>query len=283
MLLFYVFAFIAVVASLLVVAQRNPVYSVLLLIASFGALSGLYVLLEAPFVAVTQIIVYAGAIMVLFLFVVMLLNAPQEDTEEDIERLRTVAGAPARLRGGPMKAGAVLAAAFAVELLWALNRSGGDWGPFEPPAVSSVATIGQVLFTDYKFAFEVTSVLILVAMVGAVVLARREGPPPAGRGLVPSLDHYLVLSAILFAIGTVGVFVRRNLITILLSIEIMLNAVNLTFVAFGRALGSADGQIIVFFVMTVAAAEAAVGLAIVIALFRHRESLNPEAFTTLKW
>ena len=74
-----------------------------------------------------------------------------------------------------------------------------------------------------------------------------------------------MLSAILFAIGTAGVFLRRNLITILLSIEIMLNAVNLTFVAFGRALGRADGQIIVFFVMTVAAAEAAVGLAIVIA------------------
>jgi NADH-quinone oxidoreductase subunit K len=100
---------------------------------------------------------------------------------------------------------------------------------------------------------------------------------------VPSLNDYLLLSAILFCIGTAGVFVRRNLITILLSIEIMLNAVNLTFVAFGRALGSADGQIIVFFVMTVAAAEAAVGLAIVIALFRHRESLNPDSFTALKW
>jgi len=73
---------------------------------------------------------------------------------------------------------------------------------------------------------------------------------------MPTLGNYLLLSAILFAIGTAGVFVRRNLITILLSIEIMLNAVNLTFVAFGRALGSADGQIIVFFVMTVAAAEA---------------------------
>ena len=76
---------------------------------------------------------------------------------------------------------------------------------------------------------------------------------------------------------------RRNLITILLSIEIMLNAVNLTFVAFGRFNGDVDGQIITFFVMTVAAAEAAVGLAIVIALFRHRESLNPDAFTSLKW
>ena len=97
------------------------------------------------------------------------------------------------------------------------------------------------------------------------------------------LGHYLIVSATLFAIGTAGVFLRRNLITILLSIEIMLNAVNLTFIAFGRQIGSLDGQIIVFFVMTVAAAEAAVGLAIVIALYRHRESLNPDAFTSLKW
>ena len=98
-----------------------------------------------------------------------------------------------------------------------------------------------------------------------------------------TLTHYLVLSAVLFAIGTAGVFLRRNVITILLSIEIMLNAVNLTFVAAGRQFASVDGQVIVFFVMTVAAAEAAVGLALVIALFRHRESLNPEAFTSLKW
>ena len=97
------------------------------------------------------------------------------------------------------------------------------------------------------------------------------------------LGHYLIVSAILFAIGTAGVFVRRNLITILLSIEIMLNAVNLSFVAFGRQLGSYDGQIITFFVITVAAAEAAVGLAIIIALYRHRESLNPDAFTSLRW
>ena len=100
--------------------------------------------------------------------------------------------------------------------------------------------------------------------------------------MVP-LNYYLILSGLLFAIGTAGVFLRRNLITILLSIEIMLNAVNLTFVAAGRYLGTVDGQIITFFVMTVAAAEAAVGLAIIIALFRHRETLNPDAFTSLKW
>jgi NADH-quinone oxidoreductase subunit K len=99
----------------------------------------------------------------------------------------------------------------------------------------------------------------------------------------PSLNSYLFLSAMLFAIGTAGVFLRRNIITILLSVEVMLNAVNLTFVAVGRYLGSVDGQIIVFFVITVAAAEAAVGLAIVIALFRHKDTLSPDAFTNLKW
>ena len=99
----------------------------------------------------------------------------------------------------------------------------------------------------------------------------------------PTFNSYLMLSAVLFAIGTAGVFLRRNLITILLSVEIMLNAVNLSFVAFGRYNGDVNGQIITFFVMTVAAAEAAVGLALIIALFRHRESLNPDAFTSLKW
>lgn len=99
----------------------------------------------------------------------------------------------------------------------------------------------------------------------------------------PTLNTYLALSAVLFAIGTAGVFLRRNLITILLSVEVMLNAVNLTFVAVDRFLGTVDGQIIAFFVITVAAAEAAVGLAILIALYRHRETLSPDAFTTLKW
>jgi NADH-quinone oxidoreductase subunit K len=100
---------------------------------------------------------------------------------------------------------------------------------------------------------------------------------------MPTLNHYLILSAVLFSIGTAGVFLRRNLITILLSIEIMLNAVNLTFIAVGRYLGTVDGQVIVFFVITVAAAEAAVGLALVIALFRHKESLSLDVFNLLKW
>ena len=96
------------------------------------------------------------------------------------------------------------------------------------------------------------------------------------------LNHYLLLSGILFTIGTAGVLLRRNLITMLLSIEVMLNAVNLSFIAFGHFRGAADGQIIVFFVITVAAAEAAVGLGLVISLFRHVETLNPDAFRQLR-
>jgi NADH-quinone oxidoreductase subunit K len=93
----------------------------------------------------------------------------------------------------------------------------------------------------------------------------------------------LLLSLILFSIGALGVFLRRNLITVFMCVELMLNAVNLTFVAFGRALGAFDGQVLVFFVMTVAAAEAAVGLAIVIALHRNKDTLDADAFSLLRF
>ena len=98
-----------------------------------------------------------------------------------------------------------------------------------------------------------------------------------------TLNHFLILSGILFSIGTIGVFLRRNLITILLSIEIMLNAVNLTFVAAGRYIGTVDGQIITFFVMTVAAAEVAVGLAIIVAIFRARHRINVDDLALMRW
>jgi NADH-quinone oxidoreductase subunit J len=168
---FYLFATLAVGASLAVIGQRNPIYSVLLLIASFAALSGLYILLDAPFAAVTQIIVYAGAIMVLFLFVVMLLNVPREDAEEWHH------GHPLN-KPGARRFGAVLAVVLLGELVWAVwhitTRQGIALRDTSAGSVSSVAAIGRSIFTDYAFPFEVTSILILAAMVGAVVLARRE-------------------------------------------------------------------------------------------------------------
>jgi NADH-quinone oxidoreductase subunit K len=100
--------------------------------------------------------------------------------------------------------------------------------------------------------------------------------------MVPT-GWYLALSAVLFAIGTVGVLVRRNIIVVLMAVEIMLNAVNLAFIALAHQLDSVDGQVMVFFVMTVAAAEAAVGLAIVIAAFRNRPTVDPDALALLRW
>jgi NADH-quinone oxidoreductase subunit J len=167
LLLFYVLAAGAILASALVVLRPKPMHSVLLLIVSFAALAGLYIQLEAPFAAVVQLVIYAGAIMVLFVFVVMLLNAHREDE---------LVAANAR---GPLRAGVALGAVLVAELVWALTRFGSD-GPLATGVGGrggpgrSVAEVGRVLFTDYALAFEVTSLLIIVAMVGAVVLAKRE-------------------------------------------------------------------------------------------------------------
>ena len=167
--MFYGFAAVTVIGSLLVVLQKNPVYSVLSLIGSFFGLAGLYVGLEAPFVAVVQIIIYAGAIMVLFLFVVMLLNVPREDAAE-WDRAHPF------YRPWAMRIGTVLAVVMIVQLAWAFSRTPGITDPIgaQRPAEASVAELGRVLFTDYMFSFEVTSLLILVAMIGAVALARKR-------------------------------------------------------------------------------------------------------------
>ena len=139
--------------------------------------------------------------------------------------------------------------------------------------------------------------LILIAIMGAVVLASRpeavagaSRPPPQeaanwwrrkGPLMVP-LSYYLVLSGILFVCGVLGFLIKRNIITIFMSIELMLNGVNLSFVAFAAHWHALSGQVFVFFVMVVAAAEAAVGLAIIIAVYRTRETLNVDQVNLLK-
>jgi NADH-quinone oxidoreductase subunit K len=98
-----------------------------------------------------------------------------------------------------------------------------------------------------------------------------------------SVSHFLVLAAVLFTVGAFGALLRRNALIVLMSVELMLNAGNMTLLAFSRLHHDMRGHVFSLFVIAIAAAEAAVGLAIVIALFRHRESLNPDAFTNLKW
>jgi len=214
-LIFLLLAALTVVSALTVVVHKNPVHSACALVLTLCLLAVFFVGLDAQLVALLQVIVYAGAIVVLFLFVIMLLNL-QVETRAMATLLRL------------------------------------------PPA-----------------------------------LRAHLGPPPGrhrGRGgarqeadMTPPLAWYLGLSAVLFAIGVLGVVVRRNVIVIFMAIELMLNAVNLTFVALARSLGSIDGQVIVFFVTTVAAAEAAVGLAIILSMFRNRETTNADELATLKW
>ncbi len=160
-LLFYLVAGVAVVAALGVVLERTPVYSALCLIVVLCSLAVVYLLLGAEFIAVIQVIVYAGAIMVLFVLVIMLLNAARE-TPGERSRLARWMGAP-------------LLAAFLVLALYAVSQqfSGGGPPPAQPLAAGP-AEIGNLLFRSYVLPFEVTSILVLVAILGAVSLAKKE-------------------------------------------------------------------------------------------------------------
>jgi NADH-quinone oxidoreductase subunit J len=160
-ILFYIFAAVTVLAALNMVLQRTPVYSALSLIVVLCSLAGVYLLLEAEFLAVIQVIVYAGAIMVLFVFVIMLLNAGHE--------------APSHRSHVAKWLGAPLIGAFLAEMMMVI------WDQFPPAAGAALArldgspaAIGNLLFRNYALPFEVTSILILVAVLGAVVLAKKE-------------------------------------------------------------------------------------------------------------
>jgi NADH-quinone oxidoreductase subunit J len=166
--LFIIFAVIAVASALNILLQRNPLYSALSLIGTLLSLSALYMTVRAQFIAAIQIVVYAGAIMVLFVFVIMLLNVPKAQPEVEKQKALRYLAIPF--------AGLLIAEMFYVLRLIPLRTL----PPLAPSAnadqaVGTTWSIGTALFTDYLLPFEVTSVLILMAVVGAMVLARREG------------------------------------------------------------------------------------------------------------
>jgi NADH-quinone oxidoreductase subunit J len=168
-ILFYVFGTLALAAAIVVVAQRNPMYSAFALIVTLGALSVVFALLGSPFIAVLQVIVYAGAIMVLFLFVLMLLNVQAEERAH-------AAGGGGVLPVVALGLGALLAAQVGVVLYRAARPAATLPSEFE----ASSREVAHVLFSvQYAYVFEATSILILSALVGAVVLASRN--PAAGR------------------------------------------------------------------------------------------------------
>jgi NADH-quinone oxidoreductase subunit J len=159
-LLFFFFAAIAVGAAINVIVQKHVLYSALSLILMLTAMSVLFVLLRADFLAVIQVIVYAGAIMVLFVFVIMLLNLPVD--EDGADRLRWL-----KFGGIPLGLFFLL---LVVGTLWDTDSGAG----LQPGIVGSPQAIGQSLFTEYLLPFEVTSLLILIALVGAVVFAKKD-------------------------------------------------------------------------------------------------------------
>jgi NADH-quinone oxidoreductase subunit J len=167
-LFFFYFAAVIVATGILVVALRNPVYSALSLLILFFHVAGLYVTLHAEFLAAVQIIVYAGAILVLYLFVVMLLNVKREDRYH-----------------GQLPVGGLLGVTLLTEaLLLFASRSGSvlSSGPVEAASegLGNTETIGEVLYSTYLFPFEVASLILLVAMIGAIILAKRDLFPVTG-------------------------------------------------------------------------------------------------------
>jgi NADH-quinone oxidoreductase subunit J len=159
--IFFVLAALAVAGAVSLILQRHPIHSALSLIVVMVALAGLYLLMGAEFVAAVQIIVYGGAIMVLFVFVIMLLNAGEEE-RSNLSRLATFAGIP-------------LAVALAGFIAVAIARSSGHLPEGATgAALTSTKTLSMLLFTDFVYPFELTSILILVAILGAIVLAQRE-------------------------------------------------------------------------------------------------------------
>lgn len=167
MVIFLVLAAIAIAGAVNVILQRHPIHSAISLISVMIALAGLFLLLESEFIAVVQIIVYAGAIMVLFVFVIMLLNAGAEE-RTNMSRMARYAGVP-------------LAIFLLIELAYQIGAAALSMTP-QPLAEDVTRRLSMLLFQDFVFPFELTSILILIAILGALVLAQRGESVPAKGG-----------------------------------------------------------------------------------------------------
>ena len=293
--LFFLAAIGALGGAIGVVAMRNPFYSVLALIVHLFSLAVLFLLLTSAFVAAAQVVVYAGAVMVLYVFVVAYVGGGGESAWEPIPGQRFLAP--------------LLAIALFVELSVAVLSSAllalGTHGPDVPAGFGDPAAIGRLLLEKFLIPFEASSILLLIAAVGAIVLAgRRRGggggggrhtappggggaappppPPPAPRSPLMNIEWYIVLSALLFTTGAVGILVRRSPMVILLCLELMLNAGNLALVAFSRMVGNQQGQIFAIVVMVIAACEVVVGLGLIVALFRRKLPLDVDDLRELR-
>ncbi len=268
---FYIFAAMVLAGGIFTITRkkRNPQRT--FLIVSLMGVAGLYLLQQAEFLFAVQIILYIGGIMVLFLFVIMLVNLDQAAKEKQFNGQWAIALV-------------CVAAGRRADLLVPLQGQRG----FQDRATRNRGTglsVGKHRATGRRFVQRIF-----------VAVRDRFDPAVSGGGgigcdgqetdlkMYPiTTAHYIALSAALLLIGTVGVLTRRNIVIILMSIELILNAVNINLVAFSQALHNLNGQVFAIFVITDAVAEAAVGLGILIALFRNKETVLADEVDLLKW
>ena len=308
-LFFYLFAGICVASAVMVIVSRNPVHSVLFLIVAFVNASGLFVLMGAEFLAMILVVVYVGAVAVLFLFVIMMLDVDFAELREGFLEYLPI--------------GLVIGAVFLAELLlvgggWVINpdvaksitaaisdrcqqhqgpraralhhihsllpdRRHGAAGGNDRRHRADAAPQGQRQAAGHQCAERADARTRDERAQGGL------GAGPAGRRragvgeMTIGLGHYLSVGAILFTLGILGIFLnRKNIIVILMSIELILLAVNVNLVAFSSFLGDIVGQVFALLVLTVAAAEAAIGLAVLVVYFRNRGSIAVEDVNLMK-
>lgn len=279
---FYICGLIAILATLRVITHTNPVHALLYLVISLLAISGVFFSLGAYFAGALEIIVYAGAIMVLFVFVVMMLNLGGSEIEQERQWLKP------QVWIGPAVLSAIMLAVIVYAIL-GVNDQGIDGTPISAKAV------GITLFGPYVLAVELASMLLLAGLVVAFHVGREERAGEVlsnraddrakrkteGARMIP-LTHGLILAAILFVLGLTGLVIRRNLLFMLIGLEIMINASALAFVVAGSYWGQTDGQVMYILAISLAAAEASIGLALLLQLHRRRQNLNIDSVSEMR-
>ena len=278
-LAFYVFAAVLLASAVMVVTARNPVHSVLFLILAFFNAAGLFVLLGAEFIGMILIVVYVGAVAVLFLFGVMML---------DVDFAELKRGSLQYLPFGALIGLILVAELVMAGSVWAVKPAMGVLAHATPAGVTNTEALGRILYTDYVYYFQIAGLVLLTAMIGAIVLTLRSRPG-VRRQVISVQNARTAAMAVdmhdlkLFTIGVLGIFLnRKNIIIILMSVELILLAVNINFVAFSAYLGDLVGQVFALFILTVAAAEAAIGLAILVVYFRNRGTIAVEDVNQMK-
>ena len=234
------------------------------LIVCLMSLAGIYVMLSAYFVAMVQVIVYAGAVLMLFLFVIMMLN------------LRT--GIVGQVRNLGIKLfGLLILAVLMTQLRYVYKLVEPRREQVLADGFGQAEAIGEIIFS--KYIFPVRSYVDPASGRSD----RSAGSGRQGESRMMSLTELLILSGILFSLGVLGFIIRRNLLIMFMSVELILNSANLALVSFAYKLGNMEPQVIAVFVTALAAAEAAVGLAIVVSVYKNRKSVNVDDMNLLKW